>query len=206
MARLPAELVERLHERHRLAQNRLLDATAALLDVRLRRLEDLGDEQAALYVADAVPVVARGQQRAAELAAGYVRVIATSDPERRQRPLELEPELVTPETPWMLSPIIRARRELAVTELEGPDAWTAALGIAVAKMRGYVSGDLATAQRHGLERGADASGLRVRGYRKQLSGTACSWCRDVSQTVYALPSNVPFHERDACSVAPVLDD
>lgn len=197
----PAELVDRLHVRHRDAQGRLLDVVARRLELELARLQNLSDEQRDLYVARAVPLIVAGQRRAATLAAGYARAIApTRDP---QLPVELAVDevAVTAETAWVASPIIRARAELAAGA-----AWTAALAVAASKARGYVSGDLAVAQRHGLERGAASTGARLRGYRKVLAASACPWCRDVADGVYARASSVPFHERDACSVAPVFDD
>lgn len=198
---LPPELELRLHEQHRLAQTRLADATALLLAARIARLEALGDEQLEQYVAGAVPVVVAGQTRSAALAAGYVRTLAPPTRERRP-PLELElgDIAVTAETPWLASPIIRAR-----TELSRGGTWEQSLAVAATRARGYVYGDLAVAQRFGLERGGRSAGREPSGYRKHLAPSACAWCSAVSQTVYALPSNVPFHERDRCSVSPVFD-
>lgn len=196
---LPAELRERLHERHVLTQRQLVDLTARRVALELGRLPNLSPEAEQAYVAAAVPLIAAGQRRSATVAAAYARAVAPDVDPRAALELQLDDVVVTADTAWVASPIIRARAELA-----GGAAWAAALAVAASKARGYVSGDLAVAQRHGLERGARSTGRDVR-YRKAVVGDACAWCRAVASTLYALPSNVPFHERDGCGVEPVYD-
>lgn len=195
---MPDELARRLVAGHLAAQQRTLDLVAAQLAALLGQLPDLGDDSAARYVAAAVPVVVTGQARAAHLAAGFARSLA---PVRAELPVELDVAevAVTAETAWLASPIVVGRRELA----DGA-GWAAALALAASKAKGYASGDLHVAQRFGLDRGARATGSRAR-FRKSLAGDACSWCRNVSTTLYRQASSVPFHEHDACSVEPVYD-
>lgn len=197
---LPGALEDRLRSQHVLAQGRVLAAVAIRLEAELARLPNLSPEAADVYVAAAVPTVAAGQRRAATLAAGFARALAPTVDRSRPLELELETVAVTADTAWIHSPIIVGRRELGAGA-----TWAAAIALAAVKAKGYASGDLAVAQRHGLERGARSTGARVAGYRKALAGGACAWCRDVAGTLYALPSNVPFHEHDACSVVPVFD-
>lgn len=192
-------IVDRVVAAHLAQQTRVRDLVALQLALLLEQLPALDDPSRDLYVAAAVPVVATGQRRAAELAAGFARAVA---PRLDERPAALDVDriLVTGETAWLGSPILVARRQLA----DG-GSFADAITLAASKARGYATGDLQVAARYGLERGAAATGARVRGYRKSLAGDACPWCRDVSGRLYRQASSVPFHEHDACSVEPVYD-
>ena len=97
--------------------------------------------------------------------------------------------------------MLRARRlvgegETLIEAKEQASAYAGQLG----------SLDLQTGQRVGLEQGVGAGGARIVGYRKELAGGACSWCRETAQTTYGSADAVPFHHNDGCSVAPVLAD
>lgn len=193
------DLVRRLTAQHVASQGRILEVVAARLAAQLAQLPDLSDESSTLYVASAVPVIVAGQRRAAAVAAGFARAIA---PKREDgRPLELAAvPVVTAETAWVASPIIVGRRELGAGA-----SWGAAIALAASKAKGYTAGDLAVAQRYGIEQGAHSTGSTVHGFAKSPAGNACPWCVVVSDTVYRDASSVPFHENDACSVEPVFD-
>lgn len=198
MARVPRHLVERLTQQHRVAQGRLLAVVAGQLAGRLSQLPDVSDESRDAYVAGAVPLIVAGQRRAATYAAAFARAIAPAVDPAGRLDLQLDELVVTAETAWVASPIIVARRELGAGS-----SWGAALELAATKAKGYTSGDLAVAQRHGITRGAASTGAELDGYRKVLAGGACAWCRDVSGGLYRSADSVPFHEHDACSVEPV---
>ena len=187
---------------HRAAQRRLDEAIAARLAAILAGIAD-PTVQAAMdvYNLAAVAVVGGGQRRSVQLAFAYVGALIAY---RRAPRLEraLEPVLVTRASPVTRSPILRVWKLLE----EG-----AAREEAVARASSYAgelaSNDLQVAQRGGLDEAAHASGQRIRGWRKDLSPTACEWCVRVGSKSgrYKSAESVPFHENDRCGVVPVFE-
>lgn len=199
--RAPDPRRDRLTVLHRDRQRAVTAAVGARLAAALRNLPDVSDESSARYVAQAVPVIVAGQRTAATLAAGYVRALApATGPLERPVDLTLGDLAVTADTAWVASPIIRARAKLAAG-----NTYLAAIDAAASYAEGLASGDLAVAQRLGLEAAAGASGAGVRGWVKEADGAACRWCQDVAQGVYSSAESVPFHDNDRCSVAPLFD-
>ena len=201
-----------LDARH-LAQQATVQLAIADALARVLALLPLGEEApdpVAYYGAQALPLVQASQRQALTSAAGYAASAARLTRIERGRPAAaivgpldltaaLAPVLATPATPTVRSPALRLLGRLAEDVAEAEARSTAA---------GYAGqlalGDLQTAQRAGLAAGAQASGARVVGYRKELSGAACPWCRSMSRRQYHEADAVPFHAGDRCTVAPVF--
>jgi hypothetical protein len=195
-----------LDARHRESQQTLSGEVSLRLSGVLLGLPDLGEESLARYAASAFPLVLGGQRASAGLAASYVLAMFPAA-RRSGRQVVVDPggalarsgKAVTQDSPVVVSPILRARSLLAegarpIEAMQSASSYAEALS----------SGDLQAAQRVGIEEGAQATGARVVGYRKELSATACSWCRKVGGRTYRSSESVPFHQRDNCAVAPVL--
>lgn len=186
-------------ERHRLAQTRLSENVRARLAALILALPN-PTEQAAMdaYVRAAVPIVGGGQRLAATLALSYMRDVTAARAGSVAR--ATEGVLVTAESPVARSPILRVWGALA----DGV-ALAEALDMGGSYAGALASGDLQIAERSGLTEGARASGREITGWRKQLSFSACKWCRKVgAERVYNSAETVPFHDRDHCGVAPIL--
>lgn len=164
-------------------------------------LPDAPGEQDAMvaYNAAAAIVVAGGQHRAAQLALAYIGRQATA----RTTPSigdALRPVLVTRESAVARSPVLRLWALLG----EGAttvDAKTAASSYADA----LGSNDLQVAERAGLDEGARVADAHIVAWRKVLDPGCCEWCHKTSTRTYRSADSVPFHERDRCSAAPVLE-
>jgi hypothetical protein len=164
------------------------------------------------YGTAALPLVQGSQRQALALAAAYATSAArVRRIERGQaagpvvtRSIDLAaalaPVLATASSASVRSPALRLLGKLAEDVPEAEARATAA---------GYADqlalGDLQTAQRAGLTAGAEASGARVIGYRKQLHASACAWCQRVGSRSgrYKRADSVPFHSGDRCGVAVV---
>jgi hypothetical protein len=193
--------VSALDQRHRRRQAELAQRVAARLGLYVGNLETLDETELAAYGAAAYPVVAGGQARAASLAAGYGVALARRRPEAIDvsGALEASGVLVAPDSRSLVAPVLRAR--LLVSEGQSK---AAALAAAASYAHALSSNDLQAAQRVGLDEGVSAVGARVAGYQKELSPDACEWCQLTAERTYSSADSVPFHDRDACSVAPVL--
>jgi hypothetical protein len=186
---------------HRRAQRQL----ASVVERRMRALVvglDAPESQSAMtaYSRAAVPLVAGAQTRSATLSLAYMRQVATP---RRTPSIEraLRGVLVTAESPVATSPVLRIWG-LVEQGMTVGEAQVAAASYAW----GLASGDMAVAERGGLDEGATASGERIIGWRKELSPDSCDWCQLVgAERIYSSADSVPFHERDECSVAPVFE-
>lgn len=182
---------------YRTAQSQTTLATEASLAAWAAVALGASDEAAALYLPGAVERTAGGQARAAALAAGYVAGImaAAVDPPSRLAPVDLSGvPLVTEETRWLYSPVLRMRALLAEGVAE-PAAHAQASAYAVS----MVPGDLQAAERAGLDAGAAAHNARAR-FRKVPAGGACGWCQEIASKDYPSAEAVPFHAGDRCSV------
>jgi hypothetical protein len=196
--------VAALDERHRQQQQALAGRLADSLGALIATWETLDEDELRAYHDRAYPRVAGGQRTAARLAAAYGLAL-TRRPGVAPGAVDVSGALrssgveIDPESRSLVAPPLRARALVA----EG-----ATLLEAKAAARDYAgqlgSLDLQAAQRVGLEQGVGAGGARIGGYRKQLAGSACSWCVETAQEVYHSADAVPFHHNDGCSVAPVL--
>jgi hypothetical protein len=197
--------VAELDVRHRQAQRRLSGALTRSLAVLIAGLPDPTSQEAMeLYSSESLRLVAGGQQQAAQLAIAYMTIL--SPPARRRLPASTARALaggvaVTPDSPVTRSPVLRLWERI-----EAGDELPVAQASASSYAGGLASGDLAVAERGGLNEGERAGSRPVRGYSKELSGAACDWCRSVAGRVYRSADAVPFHQRDRCSVAPVFND
>ena len=186
---------------HRRAQVRLAEVTAARLKAVLERLPDpTGQEAMDDYNRAAVPIVAGGQTRAAQVAVGYIATLAaptrTPSVARAVRGV-----LVDKDAPVARSPVLRLWK-LVEEGSAIADAVTAAGSYAEA----LASNDLQAAQHAGLEEGASSAGQRIVGWMKELDPECCDWCRLVGEErVYYRADTVSSHERDKCSVRPVFE-
>lgn len=195
---------EQLHTGHRVAQQRLAHVVRDSLARLVYALPDV-DEQAAMdaYTPAAVSIVTGGQRQSATFAFAYMRALIPPARGRAAPTIEraLIGRLVTVDSPVARSPVLRMWARIAEGE-ERAVARQAAASYANA----LASGDLQAAQRGGLEEAARATGKRTR-WRKHLNPASCEWCRKVGgERTYASPDKVPFHERDECSVAPVVEE
>lgn len=191
-----------LSERHHVRQRAIATVVYERLGAILRSLTDLSEESLARYQQEAYPTVRGGQRVAADTAAAYTSMLGG----RAVRPVNVDGALlasgalIEPDARSLVAPVLRARSLVA----EGA-VMAAAVVTAGGYAAGLASGDLQTAVRVGAEEGAGASGLRVRGWTKALSGDACSWCQTVAADTYRSADSVPFHQNDNCTVEPVLD-
>lgn len=202
-----------LDEQHRVRQRAIQAGVGASLGALLGAMETLDEQELADYVDGAYPIVAGGQQETAETAVGYIGVIAVARARARgrrytpHRPPDPAAALtrtgvaVTPDSRSLVAPVLRAR-----ALVDDGQALSAAIEAASSYAAGLSSNDLQAAQRVGLTEGADASGLKVHGWRKGLGPAACSWCQAIADKVYALADSIPFHDNDRCGVEPELDD
>jgi hypothetical protein len=177
-------------------------ALEAQLNGLVLSLPDLSEETLHGYSLAASARTAGAQTRAGRLAAGFLLALADRRRRRRQ-PVRLDEALhevlVTPASPVAYSPVLRARK------LEPDLGLPAALAAAGSYAAGLGSGDVQAAQRAGLDAGAAATGEHIIGWRKELDPACCDWCQLVgAERVYRAADSVPFHERDKCSVSPVL--
>jgi hypothetical protein len=193
-----------LDERHRDRQAQLAERLARSLTLIIATWQTLSQAEVNAYHDRAFVLTAGGQLSAARLAAGYGLTL-TRRPRASPSSLDVSGALgrsgvgVTPESRSLVAPPLRARGLVA----EG--ATLAEAKLEAAEYAGQLGSlDLQAAQRVGLEEGVAAGGARVVGYRKELAGGACEWCRETAQTTYRTADAVPFHRNDACSVAPVL--
>jgi hypothetical protein len=196
--------VSALDDRHRAQQAALAAQLARTLGLRIATWETLDEDELLAYHASAYPLVAGGQRQAARLAAGYGLTLARR-PGVTAGPLDVSGALrrsgveVTRESRSLVAPMLRARK------LVGEGATLLDAKADASEYAGQLGSlDLQAGQRVGLEQGVGAGGARIEGYRKSLSGTACSWCRETAQTIYRQADAVPFHRNDSCSVEPVL--
>lgn len=184
---------------HRAAQVGLRERVGSGLGALLANLPE-PESQAAMeaYSRAALPLVAGGQRSAAMLALAYMERVAPGRGASLER--ALRGVQVDAEAPVVRSPVLRLWGLLA----DGADP-SEATAASASYADALASGDLQVAERSGLMEGASASGREVIGWRKQLAGSACEWCRLVGfERVYNSAETVPFHDRDSCGVAPVL--
>jgi hypothetical protein len=204
------ELDRRHLERQQVVQGGLDAALGRVLAVL--PLGEEAPDPVSYYGAQALPLVQASQRQALTLAAGYaasaarlVRIERGQAAAAIVGPLDLGaalvPVLATPASATVRSPALRLLARIGEGVAEAEARSTAA---------GYASqlagGDLQVAQRAGLSAGADASGARIVGWRKQPSGGACAWCQTVASSQYHDAEAVPFHAGDRCTVAPVYAD
>lgn len=201
---LPRKTLDELNRKRQLGMQ---ERVAAGLGALLAAMPDLGEDALAGYVGRAFPVVAGGQHAAASSAAGYGVAIAALAGHRIKRAVDVEHALersgvlVQPDSRSLVAPVLRAR---ALVD-EGA-AMPAAVEQAASYAHALTSGDLQAAQRVGVEEGTSSTGARVRGYRKEVDPACCPWCELVgADRVYKGADSVPFHDRDRCSVSPVLE-
>lgn len=150
------------------------------------------------YNRAAAPVVAGGQHRAAQLAVAYIATQA----QPRSTPalgVALRDLIVTRASPVTRSPILRLW-----SLIDDGHAVAEAQGAAGSYAEALASNDLQVAERAGLNEGARVAGERVVGWRKALDPGCCAWCQRLAVGTYRSAESVPFHERDRCSVAPIL--
>jgi hypothetical protein len=190
-----------LDRQHRKAQRRLGAATEQSLRRIITGLPEPESQSAmTLYSRSATPLVAGAQTRSAGLALAYMG--RTAKPQRTpslQR--ALRGVIVTTASPVATSPVLRLWAQLE----EGVTPAEAAL-VAASYAWALASNDLAVAERGGLDEGASASGQRIIGWRKEVDPDCCDWCQLVAnERLYSSADSVPFHERDQCSAAPVLE-
>jgi hypothetical protein len=185
---------------HRRAQRWLGELTAARLKAVIAALPDPRDQTAMdTYNTAAVPIVAGGQHRSAQLALAYLAAVAAPrTPASVDR--ALRGVLVTGDSPVTRSPILRMWSLID----HGQPAQEAAVA-AGSYAEALASNDLQVAEHAGLEEGARVAGERIVGWRKELDPGCCDWCQLVgAERIYKAADTVPFHERDRCSVSPVL--
>lgn len=200
----------RLDEQHRARQHALRVSVGDRLGAMLSRLALEGDHvQAELeaYAAGAYLTVAGGQRASASTSAGYAELRARARRRtRRARALNVEGALersgvlVTPASSSLVAPVLRAM-SLSSSGSTLVDAVTAAASYAYA----LSSNDLQAASSVGLDEGASASGSRLVGFTRELAPGCCEWCASLDGEVFDTAGEVPFHDRDACSVAPVFE-
>jgi hypothetical protein len=195
-----------LDERHRDRQAELSGRLARALGTVVASWETLSEDELRAYHDRAYPLVAGGQRQAGRLAAAYGLTL-TRRPGVPPTPTDVTGALrssgvaITPEARSLVAPPLRARALVAdgATLIEAKAE--------AAEYAGQLGSlDLQAAQRVGLEQGVGAGGARIVGYRKELTGGACEWCRETAATTYRTADAVPFHRNDGCSVAPVLAD
>jgi hypothetical protein len=192
-----------LDQRHRQAQIRLAGTVSARLAAILTTIPEIQSQQAMeTYSGEAARLVAGGQHRSAQLALAYVIKLSPPAPGKLPPTVDraLQGKLVDTYSPVATSPMLKVWGLMAEGEEE---ALARAAGASHAD--GLASGDLQVAQRSGLEEGARAGARPIKGWAKQLSGSACEWCREVAGQVFSDPDSVPFHQRDRCSVGPVFN-
>lgn len=195
-----------LDRRYRDRQRALVDGVARVLGTTLLALPDLSQDSIDAYVARAYPTVAGGQNAAATNAAGYMTALVRPTTRGRRATINVglallrSGVLVTPDSRSLVAPMLRARRWVADGETS-----TKAILAAASYANALSSNDLARAQRVGLDTGAEASGAKITGWLKDPGGDACEWCQTVSGQTYSSPEDVPFHDRDRCSVIPDLE-
>lgn len=196
----------RIDEAHRARQQALREHVGGRLGVLLGGLPSFETSAVVAYVNAAYPTVAGGQQAAAATSAGYAEIRARASRRRARRPIDVASALtrsgvlVTPKSPSLVSPVLRAMGVAA-----GGSTFVEALAAAASYAYALSSTDLQAAANVGLDEGADASGARIAGYAKELAPDACEWCQGFDGEVFETAGDVPFHERDACSVAPVFE-
>jgi hypothetical protein len=185
---------------HRSAQSKLDDLTGAKLAALLEALPDPSTQSSFdAYNLAAARLVGGAQRRSAQLALAYV-VVGRPQQRTPQLARAIAPVLVSRESPVTRSPMLRLRHELSQGATT-PLAVAAAAGVAAR----LASNDLQVAERSGLDEGAQSTGQRIVGWRKEPSGDACAWCLEVAETVYGSADGVPFHEHDQCGVTPVFE-
>lgn len=196
---------------HRTAQERLAAETSRRLAALIAAIPEPG-EQAAMdaYAPAAARLVAGGQHKAATLGMAYVGRLAPRAPGKPPPTVEraLADVLVSQDSPVARSPVLRMWKRLG--EGVAPEE---AKREAASYAEELGSNDLQVAERGGLREAANASGRKVKGWRKVLSSNPCEWCRAIAGTEgssgqlgrYHQADSVPFHERDHCGVAPVFE-
>jgi hypothetical protein len=193
--------------KHRLAQERLADATSRKLSALIFALDDPeADDAIERYAPVAARVVSGGQHRSARFALAYLATTATRAPGKSPPSVTraLDGVLVDESFPVARSPILRLKKRLA----DG-DELALARQSASSYAEELATGDLQAAERGGLDEAARASGKKIRGWRKVLSSEPCDWCRTIASDTtgrYRSAETVPFHARDHCSVAPVFEE
>jgi len=194
-------------ERHRLRQQAIQRTTATRLELALRGMTDLSEEELHAYVEVAHPTVAGGQMVAADTAASYTGVLAGPRTTGRRRPADVAKALlragvlIQPDSRALVAPVLRARRLVAEGQETAP-----ALQAAASYAGSLASNDIQAAMRVGLEEGAAAAELDVNGWTKDLSSSSCDWCQQIAQGSYGTPDAVPYHDNERCGVTPDLDD
>jgi hypothetical protein len=196
--------MSRADDAHRLAQQRLATLVAERLGLVIAGLPDPASQQGMdTYHRAALPLVAGGQRHAAQLAFAYLARLVARDPSRQPPSLvrALEPVAVTTDSAVTRSPMLRLWYQLG----QGAEL-AEAQQVAASYAHELSSNDLHAATRSGLDEAARSTDQRIGGWRKVLSGDACEWCQKVgAERVYHSADSVPFHARDHCSVAPVLE-
>lgn len=151
------------------------------------------------YNAASAALVGGAQRRSAQLAIAYV-VVGRPVVQTPSLKRALASVLVSRESPVTRSPMLRLWRELDAGIVP-----SLAIATAAQYASALASTDLQVAERGGLAEGAEATGERIVGWRKELSGDPCPWCEEVADEVFRSADAVPFHANDQCAVAPVFE-
>jgi hypothetical protein len=169
------------------ASSRVLGAVtlavgAALLNAWGATVQSADDDALALWLARSVPLVGSGQRTAASSAArGTWALLARSDGITGLMPA-FTPELVTAETAWQSSPVLRLRALLA----EG-QPWPSAKADSGAYAQMLSSGDIGAASRQGADHAAEVAAEQIAGpvaWAKVPAADCCPWCSRVSTRLY----------------------
>lgn len=179
-----------------------LDSTGQATAGLVRRLWDVavpGLDDAALegYLGRAVPLVSSGQRVAAQAVA---RTTASLLEASGSLPAVM-PTLVTAETPWLSSPMLRLRSLMA----EGAD-YLEARDVAGRYAAALTVGDVQAAAREGAQQAAQALEADMDGpiaWTKIPAPGCCAWCERLSTRLFYDATSVAMHAADKCGFRPV---
>ena len=194
-----------LDRSHRARQLVLRQQTGNQLGRLLASLPSFDQAGVEAYHEPALVAVTAGQRAAATTAAGYAGLRVPRP--RPRRPVDVDAALarsgllVTPDSPSVVAPAVHGMALVS-------QGLTFAAALQAAQSMAYAlsSMDMQSALGVGLEEGTSAAGGRITGYRKELSPDACAMCQESDGVIYESADDVPFHERDTCSVAPVYGE
>lgn len=171
----------------------LADTAAAVAIVGFADLDAYDEEDIPTFAAAISAPLAGLKARAVALATGFYSLTATT------RPPAVRPDAVPVEMATR-DPFIAYWRALS----EG-NQWTDAVTSGVA--RAGAEGERLVVSSARQTGDAMPAAARITGWRRVLSGNACTWCQYVSTQRYSTAESADFgHERCDCTVAPIYAD
>jgi hypothetical protein len=197
----PVELAARNNASRQALYNLTRSVGAVLLSAWTSTVTAADDAALEAWLVRSVPLVQSGQRSAALVSARAAWTLLASSDGVSATMSAVVPKLVTAETPWQSSPMLRLRSLLAE---DAP--WDVAKADSGAYAQMLASGDLNSAAREGGDQAVEQLAEEVDGpiaWAKVAAPDCCAFCQRSAGQLYRAAGNVPMHSGDHCGYQPV---